>query len=1802
MKIFLYSISRKSIILLLVLCFFSFSKAADITVSNTNDSGAGSLRQAIIDANLTTASDNIIFNMTGTTVRTITLLSELPQIIYPVNINGYSKVNSSAGPIGSRNILMEIDCGNVENTNGIFDFATTAGGSSVSGLAIYNKGIGASVINVNNINGLHIWGNYFGTRANGTASSSTLMRSGAIIYIGSSSAATNVSNLLIGTNGDNINDANEGNVVANSQTSVAALGNGIMFDGDGGGLTLSNSRIAGNFIGLEADGTTLAPIGQGTTSSRGIGIIFYRTTATNVFIGTNADGVSDPLERNIISGCNSYGLEIEGGSGFSIAGNYIGTDKTGTLSKPNALSNPAYLGVYLQHRGGVYPVENISIGFDDRIHDASDAVNVRNIISGNSGRGIGVGSSAGATGPRTSNIIIAGNYIGVDVTGNTALPNGLAATGATAVTSGAGVVLSGAINTRIGTNSNGIFDDLERNVISGNVNGAGLYLSSSSFDTENNIVAGNYIGVGANGTTAIGNGQAGIYFIAGINRIFNNRIGSNDDGVRDAIEANVIANNGKFVSATVRGGVNVTGNATQNRISRNIFYDNGGLPIDLGNNGVTPNDGATTAGSPNILLDYPVITRYTINSATQLSVSGYVSICSGNESTAGATIAGAKTIQFYKVADDGDQNGAVTGGACTRVTSHGEGVQYLGSITGVVNTFTNQTVNLVSGATFSAGDKLVAIAIDANWNTSEFGAMACAAGTASPAVNSSLSNTCSAITVNLNTAHTGTAPGGSVLQWFTNNTHTGTALSGTQITQAGSGTYYAFYYDNIENCYSPASVAVVVTINSCTTNCNTTAAIPTNGTYSVNGVTVTSSSTGSIMTYPPTFTTCGGHTFSSGSYLVGSGAGENPPNSASAWSITFTFDKPVNNLVILLGATGHTDNENFIFNSNGGTVSLSSLSSCFSTISGNQIISGAGSLAAQGGGGLFKITAPSNFTSLTINGAGGYNGSLMAFCRDSILPAPTVSIAPTSQSVCVNTTPLAINASATGTGTLSYNWYRNTSNSSSGWSLIAGATSASYMPPTAVEGTMYYYAVVTDTNGTAASNVSRVEVTACINPCVPTSTNPDSDGDGVADACDLDDDNDGILDKDECVGYIANNVNGPWKGRTASNITVSASPSTTQTNSQYIQIDPQVSFSVNQNGGDQRFGSAATSSAYVLTFSTPVPANEIGLMIDDVNIATGQSPNASFKIDVDFGSGFVNPNGVLMMTLAGRNSGVGYNPATGVPTFQYSPNTGGEDIYLKGIGTTLIKAVRITGNNLGSGDAIAYSFFAIGKCDADGDGIPNELDLDSDGDGCPDAYEGAANIPQSRLVTAGGTVAGGSTSVNQNLCGSGTCVDANGVPQLLPLPAGYSNTAGQAIGQSQSFSKNDCLDSDADGIPDWEDVDDDNDGILDTAENECLNAVIAGYPTSIPVILSTDFGRPSTGTAQNNLNLTADLSHKFGYPANSGAVIVRIYNAHVHPTADEFYVRGDLPVTRWEITGSVASVIGIEHGSDYYPGQLRSINLMDNAPLPVAHTTNVAGTWNRTASGNIYTLQNLTGTRLIDQGLLHYANLDYNNSKRFEVSTNESGPSRWSTYFIRIYPECDTDKDGIPNRLDLDSDADGCSDALEGAANILYGQLMTAGGTLSGGSTTVDKNICTTCVSTDGTNIGLPQFATPPSGYSNATGQAAGESYNSLANNCYCTKPGTPGTPDGYTKVGITIQEKQTAWPENIPNGHIALESKTQGLVITRVAHVSFVPQPTDSIANPFAGMLVYDMLDECVKLFNGVNWKCIARSCNDVF
>ena len=75
------------------------AQAATFTVTNTDDSGAGSLRQAILDANANPGLDTIAFDIGGVGHQTIQPLSALPTITDPVIIDGGTQDGFAGTPI-----------------------------------------------------------------------------------------------------------------------------------------------------------------------------------------------------------------------------------------------------------------------------------------------------------------------------------------------------------------------------------------------------------------------------------------------------------------------------------------------------------------------------------------------------------------------------------------------------------------------------------------------------------------------------------------------------------------------------------------------------------------------------------------------------------------------------------------------------------------------------------------------------------------------------------------------------------------------------------------------------------------------------------------------------------------------------------------------------------------------------------------------------------------------------------------------------------------------------------------------------------------------------------------------------------------------------------------------------------------------------------------------------------------------------------------------------------------------------------------------------------------------------------------------------------------------------------------------------------------------------------------------------------------------------------------------------------------------------------------------------------------------
>ena len=212
----------------------------------------------------------------------------------------------------------------------------------------------------------------------------------------------------------------------------------------------------------------------------------------------------------VINNFGGNGIKISGNGTNVISGNYISTDVTGTQAGPNTRNFD---------NGGI----QIFSGADaNRIGTDGDGVGdygERNVISGNALKNFDAGVWI-----ESDENVVAGNFIGTDATGTTALENVY------------GVVILGNKN-KIGTKADGTWNDATRNIISGNnATRHGYEFSANvSVSKDYNLVVNNYIGTDVTGTQALENGGAGVYldavwwraYSAKYNRIENNVISGN---------------------------------------------------------------------------------------------------------------------------------------------------------------------------------------------------------------------------------------------------------------------------------------------------------------------------------------------------------------------------------------------------------------------------------------------------------------------------------------------------------------------------------------------------------------------------------------------------------------------------------------------------------------------------------------------------------------------------------------------------------------------------------------------------------------------------------------------------------------------------------------------------------------------------------------------------------------------------------------------------------------------------------------------------------------------------------------------------------------------------------------------------------------------------------------------------------------------------------------------------------------------------------------------------------------------------
>jgi titin len=524
------------------------------TVTNTADSGLGSLRWAITNANANSGPDTINFDINGTAPFTINLASALPDVTDTVAIDATTQTGYSSAPV--------VELNGAATAAGSVGLQLNSGFNTVLGLAINRFPAQGIVLNgVSNV----IQGNFIGTDTTGTNARSNGSFGIWVKSVGNQIGGTIAAarNVISGGNNTGIYIYNtssnvvQGNYIGVSATGGARLGNqnsGITIDGSsgnliGGGTVGARNLVSGNGVsgvflnGEGANGNVIQGNYIGTDVTGGLVI-------SNADDGITVNGApSNTISGNVISGNITNGVFLSGAGAVSnlVAGNYIGTDAAGKLAlgngnggvtitangnligPSNVISGNPIGGIFLTGGASGNLVQGNFIGlsaagtnalpngfYGVEINGASSntiggsVAAARNVISGNTYSGIGI-----LLVTDTLNTIC-GNYIGTDVTGKKAVPN-----------TQAGIRILGCSNVIGGVTAG------SGNVISGNGQ-EGIFLDGTNGNVMGNVIQGNLIGLDATGTNSLGNVYAGI----GISGAANNQIGGTTAAARNVISAN----------------------------------------------------------------------------------------------------------------------------------------------------------------------------------------------------------------------------------------------------------------------------------------------------------------------------------------------------------------------------------------------------------------------------------------------------------------------------------------------------------------------------------------------------------------------------------------------------------------------------------------------------------------------------------------------------------------------------------------------------------------------------------------------------------------------------------------------------------------------------------------------------------------------------------------------------------------------------------------------------------------------------------------------------------------------------------------------------------------------------------------------------------------------------------------------------------------------------------------------------------------------------------------------------------------
>lgn len=427
-------------------------------------------------------------------------------------------------------------------------------------------------------------------------------------------------------------------------------------------------------------------------------------------------------------------------------------------------------------------------------------------------------------------------------------------------------------------------------------------------------------------------------------------------------------------------------------------------------------------------------------------------------------------------------------------------------------------------------------------------------------------------------------------------------------------------------------------------------------------------------------------------------------------------------------------------------------------------------------------------------------------------------------------------------------------------------------------------------------------------------------------------------------------------------------------------------------------------------------------------------------------------------------------------------------------------------------------------------------------------------------------------------------------------------------------------DTDSDGVSNINDLDDDNDGILDDAEVSIITEQfqISGTADEGGIIVLTapagsvftsvnfaSYGTPTgtTGSFQlGSCHATNSLSIVEGLGIGNNSFSVNASNTVFGDPCSGFlkrlYITAIYEIITQEDTDTdndgIINRLDLDSDNDGIP---------DNVEAQITANYIAPGTFTDANTDGVNDLYagGLTPVNTDGDGLLDYLDTDSDNDGIADViesqpTTGYVAPSGADADGDGIDNAFDvdfnvansltttledTDGDLIPDMFDLDSDGDGLTDEVEANQGI----YVAADADNDGLADVFDNNVLSTNPTTNSDNNGQTAISPFPNTITATEGNWR---------SAFCVKPGiTAGTALNSYVIISTMNIGPTDLPVN--NGYMVLDSKTKGMVITRITTANL---PTGT--NAIKGMLVYDTTENCLKMYNGTLWGCIVQGCPD--